>query len=661
MMPAAPLLLAAACLHAAGPAPPALLEPADGARLWMALPGFAWTPAAAGDPAAMPGYVIQIATDAAFRGVADKDALPAVICHYVPDRPMPPGAYHWRVACVDAAGRRGPWSPARRLSIRAPRAFGVPAGATFGDIREVVAGAAAAAPARVVFDRGTYRLHVDEPRPLIELADAADVTIDGNGATVIFDSPAPMARFTNCRRTLLSGLTFDIHPPAYTAGRVVAVNSAAGTADADILPDHRLPDAHRRFAEDRKGMVVCETEGFAIKRGVRLVVAHDGFERLGGRRFRFRFADAEALGQLARGDIYVLDPRWQRDAGGAPLTVRGGEQVVLYDLTIFSAANECLSSFYADRHAILHVRLRRKPGRALSVNNGGNNHHNARRGPWIEGCLFENTGDDICHVNGYAMSIAAQPAGDVILVPIRTPYDQFCREAALDFRSGDRLLFYHRAAGRLLGERRVRTVEQEGKLLRVTLNRPIEGVTPGPIRPARKGPAAAGNAGITRLFNASRSCCQFVFRDNVARRGRRIGVLAKGDGGWIEGNVFQALGGGGVEFWNAPFEGPGAENYVVRGNRIVRCLRLRRTHAGIWSITFRPGHARLHRNLLIEANEIVAPLGPAVDLGDAENVVFRGNRVVDPPAEASGEDPVRFRNVGGLLREGNAIRRTGGR
>jgi len=696
-----PLFLVPLALTTSAPAPPVLEAPADGAVLYVAVPSFVWGPVFRPEPSAMPSYGIQIAADAGFEKVVDEDTLAAVITYYVPDRPLGPGTYHWRVAGVDAAGRRGAWSAVRTFTVREPRAFHVPKGATFEQIRETIAKAAASggrergmgilpmrpetvpvsasggrakmalrrtgetpAPraggaARVVFEKAMYVLNPAQPKPLIELDGAADLTIDGNGAVIVFHRPAPMAQITRCRRVLVRGLTFDYDPPTYTGGRIAAVDAKAGTIDVDILPGHLLPDAHPRFDEDRKGMIVTEAEGFAMKRGVRLVVAHAGFERVEGRRYRFRFARPGDVAPLARGDVYVLDPRWQQAAGGAPFCIRGGEEVVLYDLTIHGAPNECLSSFYADRHAILHVRLARKPGRALSVNNGGNNHHNARRGPWIEGCLFENTGDDVCHVNGYAMSIAAQPAPDRIDVRIPTPYDQFCIEAALDFRVGDRLCFFHRAAGRLIGERRIKAVRREGKLLAVTLEKGIAGVTPGRLLPAKGAAhAAADNAAITHLFNAGRSCNQFVFRNNTARNGRRIGVLAKGDGGLIENNLFEGLGGGGVEFWNAPFEGLGAENYVVRNNRIVHCLRLRRKHAAIWCIAFRPGGSRIHRNLLIEDNEIAGGGAPAADVGDAENVVFRNNRIRRPEvAGIPGEEVLQFRNVTKLVREGNEITR----
>lgn len=104
-------------------------------------------------------------------------------------------------------------------------------------------------------------------------------------------------------------------------------------------------------------------------------------------------------------------------------------------------------------------------------------------------------------------------------------------------------------------------------------------------------------------------------------------MLTKGTGGLIEHNSFAGLGGGAVEFWNAPYEGPGAEDYVVRHNRIQDCCRIRRTDAPIWAITFKSGHWRGHRNILIENNEIAGFPDRALLLHDIEDVVIRHNRI----------------------------------
>lgn len=270
---------------------------------------------------------------------------------------------------------------------------------------QVIAEAAKQTPSVVKFAAGAYRLDPGELRYFIEMANVNDLEIDGGGATVVFTKPVTLIQLEHCNRVQVKNFTFDFDPPAYTAGRVLAVDAQAGTVDAEILPGHSLPDSLPAFLRDKKGMLVSEREGYAMKRDVPLLVVHDGCEPVEGRRYRFRFEKPAAVRVFAVGDIYVLDPRWLGEADGSGTEVNGGEDVVFFNLTIRSAANECLASFYANRHALLHVRLERSAGRALAVNNGGNNHHNARTGPWLEGCLFENCDDDVCHVNGYAIAV----------------------------------------------------------------------------------------------------------------------------------------------------------------------------------------------------------------------------------------------------------------
>jgi hypothetical protein len=531
----------------------------------------------------------------------------------------------------------------------------VPKGAGFQAIRQVIAEAAKQTPAIVKFEPGDYRLDPGELRQFIELANVNDLEIDGGGATVVFTKPVELIQLEHCSRVQVKNFIFDFDPPAYTAARVLAVDAQAGTIEAEILPGHTLPDSLPAFLRDKKGMLVSESEGYAMKRGVPLVVSHDGCEPVEGRRYRFRFERAAAARVFAVGDVYVLDPRWLGEAGGHGSAVNGGEDVVFFNLTIRSSANECLGSFYANRHAILHVRLERAAGRALSVNNGGNNHHNARTGPWLEGCLFENCGDDVCHVNGYAMAVASQPEPDRVRINYAQPYDQFGSRVKLDFRAGDRIQFYDAGQGRLVAERRVVEAVHEEKTLLVRLDHPVNGLTPGKLMPSKKADyATMDNVSVTQVFNASRMCNQFVFRHNVARNSRRIGVLAKGDGGLIEGNTFDNLGGGGVEFWNAPFEGLAAENYVVRDNRIVNCGRIARKHAAIWATMFKSGGDKLHRNLLFERNQIIGFPGSAILLNDVENAVLRDNRIQAPPSKS---EAIVLSNTAKVQQTGNSILR----
>jgi len=132
-------------------------------------------------------------------------------------------------------------------------------------------------------------------------------------------------------------------------------------------------------------------------------------------------------------------------------------------------------------------------------------------------------------------------------------------------------------------------------------------------------------------------------------------VLAKGRGGLIENNTFEGLGGGALEFWNAPFEGLGAVDYVVRGNQIRNCCLINREDAAIWATIFKSGGDKLHRNLLISDNEITGLPSPAILLHDVQNAVVRGNRILCAPGKDR-PDPITLSNTATVRLENNSIK-----
>jgi hypothetical protein len=623
-------------------------HPAANARLLQSIPAFEWEGLEDVRADAMPEVQIQIAKDPDFKSLVDEDKLPGVINWYVPAKELAPGQYWWRT------GLYGKWSEATRFTIiPVKQEFPVARGSSWAEIQSILAKAAVNTPARVVFEKGVYRLDPDGQQKFFNLNSVSDLVIDGGGSEFILKHPVAWIVTENCERLMIKNMTLDFELAPYAAGRVTQVNEREQWIDVEILPGHMLPDDHRVFQRDKKGMVVTEADDFAMKRGLPLVVAHRKVEHLQGRTYRYHLYNQQAS-LFEKGDIYVHNPRWLHDAGGDStytVEVKGGGDVILFNMTLHSAANECFGAFYSDRHVMINVKLERGEGRVLSANNGGHNHHNCRLGPWIENCLFENTGDDVCHINGYAMAAESQPAPDTFVFNTDQPYDIFSIQAKLDMRPGDRLQFYDRKNGRLIAEEKIRAVQNAGKgKLAVVMEHSIEGVVCGSIK---NDPAAdyakLKNEDVTFVFNMSRTCNQNVFRNNTVRNGRRVGILTKGPGGLIENNLFKNLGGGGVEFWNAQFEGLAAEDFVVRNNRIIDCGRITRHHAAIWAEIFKTGGDRLHRNLLIEDNEIINFSGPAMRLSDIDGVVLCGNKIRE-------SGPILKSNVM-VIREESSMRR----
>jgi len=625
---------------------PALLHPADQMELPITIPHFEWLPCLDRKPEAMPSYDIQIAADQAFSQIVDEDRLAAVITRYVPDKELAAGDYWWRVAGVDAQGVRGPWSAARRFAVRPPeRVVEIPTGATFDDIQGALAKAAQQTPAMVKFEKGDYRLDPGGVAAFIAFTNVNDLIIDGGGGNFTFSGFLKFVKLEHCHRVLVKNFTFDFDPLLYTAGRVVAVDTKTGTFEVEIEPGHPLPESNPYFERDKNGMIV-DPKFPRMKQGASLVFRHNGWQKVGDRRYRFQAAKTGQVSELAVGDVYVLDPRTKSCVG---FDVDGGSEVVFYQIVCHSVANTAFTSQYANRHSIIRCGLVLLPGRFLAANNGGHNHFSARLGPWIEGCTLENAGDDTCHISALPSGIQKQLAPNRLHLALSNPHDTVGAALGLDTLPGDWLQFFCPANGQRISERRVVAVEKQDSSLDVTLEGDVGAVAPGRLVKST----------VTRVFNASRMCNQFVFRNNIIRNGRRVGAIAKGENGLIENNTFEGLGAGGVEFWNSPNGGLAAAHYVVRGNRIRECSLLRDAHSAIFSSIYKTGGHRLHHDLLIEQNEISGCPSPMIRLRDLENTVVRHNQIVLPRPLANDErrvEPIILENTAAVRLENNILK-----
>ncbi|MCE4557297.1 FecR domain-containing protein [Roseateles cellulosilyticus] len=96
----------------ARPEPPFIQAPVDGAVSYAGGMAFAWT-----RNTAAPAVQLQIARDTEFKDIALQTPPLDAAGHEVR---LPDGAYHWRIAAVEAGGRAGPFGDAQRFEIRPP-------------------------------------------------------------------------------------------------------------------------------------------------------------------------------------------------------------------------------------------------------------------------------------------------------------------------------------------------------------------------------------------------------------------------------------------------------------------------------------------------------------------------------------------------------------
>jgi hypothetical protein len=504
-------------------------------------------------------------------------------------------------------------------------------------VQRVLKEAAGGAPARVAFGGGVHRLDPGKAAALIDLDGARDLVIDGGGASIVFTAKTSFARLKDCSNIHIKGFTVDYDPLPHTAGKVVALDRRSRSVDIEVLPGFPLLEDDESIARTEDGMVRTPDD-FAMKNAQPLVVhTKPTFERPGGRRYRLRAKGAADFDAFAVGDVYVKGPR-----GPPGFAIEGSSDVAVTDLTMHMCTGIGFATRGAERLRIINVRLERKAGRPIAVQNGGHNHHDARTGPWVEGCLFEHTGDDICHVSCLVIGVKEKRSATELVLWGTRPLEP-----------GDKLQFYDRERGRIVSERRVVSAKASRRTSAVMLDGDVGPILADPLHGGRKEYAG------TQVFNANAQCNQFVWRGNTCRRGRRVGVLCKGRGGLIEGNLFQQQGGGAVEIWNAPYEGLYADGYVIRGNRMLECglVGCRGDSRTFWVFN-RFGSEQIHRNILFEDNEIRDYPCRAMIVRDARDVVIRGNRMTNERFAEFRHDEgvVDIENCSGVTFKGNPIR-----
>ncbi|MDP6502289.1 MAG: hypothetical protein QF886_01685, partial [Planctomycetota bacterium] len=128
-----------------------LLVPEDQAIVYMPHPHFRWQKGA--DARIEDRYQIQVSRDNAFRNLVVDDSLD-VVSRFVCPKPLPPGTYFWRLRPADAKA----WSKTFRFKRDDSREFRIEVGVRQADIAATIAEAAANTPAKVIFEKGSYRI-----------------------------------------------------------------------------------------------------------------------------------------------------------------------------------------------------------------------------------------------------------------------------------------------------------------------------------------------------------------------------------------------------------------------------------------------------------------------------------------------------------------------
>lgn len=484
----------------------------------------------------------------------------------------------------------------------------------------------------LVIPPGEYRVSPPtDPGPHLTIRGAKDLVIEATGVKLICTSLNLAISIEDCSNVTVKGLTVDYDPLPFTQGTIVATTDNGSQIDVKIHAGYRdISGTVRGIVVDPQSRIVKDDTW--TRYGGTATDAGEGTVRVDWGR---PFPDAAVVGDLISLAGAIRSPHGVILSGCSGMTL---ESVTINASPTFAVLERgCEGTTYRGVKVV--------PGptptgatepRLLSSNADGIHSKHAGRGPTIENCEFNATGDDGIAINGdFVLVVRSQDANTVIVSP----------KYELPFKVGDRVRGFDR---RLMptepakivavkqvdasGENDPRPVQQRSlpRLMKAeSLLKDVYEVTlDGPL------PLEAGDL----MSSPDRSGSGFVVRNNVIRSHRARGILVKASDGIIEGNTVEGSTIAGIVLcpeaahW---LEADFSRDVIIRNNMLRKIGRGARNpgtvQAGAISVVAASkGSADGHRNITIEGNTIEDSAGCNVVIMSANGVTVKGNRFVRP-------------------------------
>lgn len=613
-----------------------LFSPKGGVHTLHPHPHFSWTPMIELPAANMPETEIQIAKDPCFKEIVDEDSVAAVIQRYVPATPLELGEYFWRVRHVPRGKEPLPWiQPGRFKVIQPAKTYLVPAGANKREIQHYLQMAQENRPARLLFEKGTWNVYSGDA--FFHLKRHKGIVIDGNGATLKLVGYGSFMNLQGCQNIVVKGFNIEFLDVSHIAGKILAADMDLGTIDIELLPGYPTLEEVPLIADHTEGMLRRGGKEFGTKEQFYGDVdTKPGFEKLRDGVYRLHVPKKDKITRnFQLGDVYIKGPLWQTG-----FNIHNSQDVSISGCTMSMCPGTGFNTTASDRLRILDFQFTRKEGHPIAIQGDVHRHQHARVGPWIENCTVDNSGYNLCKVYGRAFTLRGRPAADKVVL-----------DASVVVRTGEKLIFYDKTAGRIISRRKVVGIgpKKDGKVT-LTLESP-----PGNLKVGQGNPQ---NTQGTVAYNLNRQGNQFVWRNNTSVGTQRAGLQCSGNRGLVEKNTFQDMGESAVELRNVHAYGFFTSNYVIRGNRFKECglVKTKSPNFGIQH-KGKVNPQLMHRNILVENNEFIDYPNRAMHLTSTKGLVVRGNRISNMRFDKfkDGAFVIEAKNCPDLVLEGNRV------
>lgn len=492
----------------------------------------------------------------------------------------------------------------------------------------------------LAFEKGRYDFqagrNAKHKGTSLHFAGCRRLTLEGNGATLMFDGVTRAAVLHGCEEVLIRNLTIDWKRPPFSVGKVLS--TCDGGFEVEVLEEFPVEGG-----EPVEAFMEYDPEtGRPLRRGVDSYHNVESTELVRPQVLRVNLKRPVSL---RVGRLVVL--RHQVYSYNA-FSISECRNVRFQNVTVYCAPGMGLAAQRSEDIELERFNVVIKPRtRRLMSTTADATHFNGCRGSvTIRNCVFEGMGDDAVNVHGMYHMVAERVDERTLVTRCR---NQWIVEPVV----GDRMEFtdFRTLLPYSVGIVKQVEVDRQEKVHRIA----FEEALPKQLRIGD----VLGNVAWAPRLRISRC----AVRSNRAR-----GFLIQTRDAIVENNTFQHVSGAAVhitcdaDYWT---ESIGTRSVVFRNNRIEDCN---------FGAAMGPGAVRVfadikggrhaapgaHRDITIDGNVIDGTDNAAVFVGSTEGVVIRDNRISDccrKPTGAEGRAAIFLVNSRDAEIVGNVIDR----
>lgn len=487
-------------------------------------------------------------------------------------------------------------------------------------------------PVAVRFEPKTYRIAPRDDRwCAFPIEDARDITLDGQGATLLLHPDNRAFLIYRSEGITLRNFVVDFDPLPFTQGDIVAIDKAKREIHVRIHDGFPLPDMtpgrHGAFVEKGRHRYTHLWSYIGKVRRLskdKRLYAVSGDKQHGhedhilktqvGQRFVFPVVYRPHKG--------FSDPRFiigkgPRDKGvfhtnpAGTFQVRISKRCTLEGIDVHASPAMCFRLTGTEGVVLRDIGIVYKPGSGRLMVSASDGMHckNNKSGPYIDRCVFEGLLDDSINLSTMSDDVMEALSPTELL----TAYSDIAYYDT-PVAAGDTLLVFDPVQAAYLGEARVANVEFiTGHHRRIVIDRAVPGIADA---------KTVGRDQCTRFYIKKHSPA--VVRDSVFRSQMKTAVVARTPIRF-ERNTVQDTAYGVHAFNSFRFgEGPLPYDQVYRDNRF----------RDIWIAAiqlYRMGHARPLAPgggpILIEGNTIVQGNGHGIGVHHFRDVSLHNNHI----------------------------------